>query len=156
MNPGWEQQLPILQHNCILFAGNYFLVLHASSLKSPSQACALEINKLSQQGKQECEHANSPTHAYPHHHFTRKHFSPELTSGNSSWQQNAASLAKGAALRWWHRSRRTTLQSYLHKRSEPPAMLRLITMLQHKRAPGFGKEWMVLVLYAPTRLASSP
>lgn len=78
--------------------------------------------------------------------FHKKTFFSRITSGNSSWQQNAASLAKGAALRWWHRSRRTTLHSYLHKRSEPPAMLRLIAMLQHKRAPGFGKKWMLLVL----------
>lgn len=88
--------------------------------------------------------------------FNKKTFFSRIPSGNSSWQQDAASLAKGAALRWWHRSRRTTLQSYLQKRSEPPAMLRLITMLQHRSAPGFGKKWMLLVLYALTRLSNSP
>lgn len=45
--------------------------------------------------------------------------------------------------------------SYLQKRSEPPAMLRLITMLQHKTAWGSEEEWMLVAPCVLSRLVNS-
>lgn len=132
----WEEQLPILQHNCILSAGNWVLLLHPSPLRNPRQVCALETTKASRGHEAEnvpggptCAPSPSPG----------KHFSPGQCLTNQLAAERA-SLVKIAALSWWHAARRITpgpLQG-----SGTPATLPLITTLINYRVaaqkPGAG------------------
>lgn len=118
----WEEQLPILQHNGILSAGNWVLLLHSSPLRNPRQACALETTKASR-GREAENVPGGPTCAA----LPRQTFFSRTVSDKPAGSRKGFQLVRRAALSWWHAARHVTpgpLQG-----SGTPAMLPLITTL---------------------------